>query len=285
MTVAQMMHDRSDTTAHAALVKQKLQSYLTPGVARGPEEGRTERLAWRLSCFDSGLDYVRYVEEHWFGIKGKRVLDLACGWGGHAVAFACEGAQAFASDLNDHNFSSLTRFSNEQNLNMVVLRADCVDLPFTRLTFDVVIALELVEHLAFVDAFATEVVRVLRPGGICLISTPPKLRSLVQGEPHYGIKGVTMLPLSWQKVVASKLLGRSYPYPIPRQYTTASKVIQPFVARGLHGVPVLRGRLADRLKDSPFLLRLAQELFWSFLVVEKPTLLGFSSHPEASTHG
>jgi len=253
-------------------VRGSLESYFTQVVANDPEPGRRKTLAWRLSCFDAGLECVRYVEKHYFAIQGKRVLDIGCAWGGHAVAFASKGAQVFASDINDHEFPWLRRFSNTHDLDLHILRGNCVGLPFNDLTFDVIIALELVEHIDSVEPFAGEVARVLRPGGICLISTPPRFRSLLWGEPHYGIRGLTILPLAWQRFVATQVLGRSHPYPITRQYTVASKVIRPFASEGLKGAPVLRGRLCRYLSNYPLMLRAAQEVLWSFVVVVKPAV-------------
>jgi ubiquinone/menaquinone biosynthesis C-methylase UbiE len=230
------------------------------------------RLAWRLSCFDSGTEYARYIEEHHFPLKGRRVLDASCAWGGHALALAQRSAEVIGSDLNDHRFASLSRFSKEQNLKLSVLQADVEQLPFVNQSFDVILALELVEHINAVDKFAAEVNRILKPGGICVISTPARLKSLVWGEPHYGIKGLTFLPLSWQRHVATKIFQRSYPYPITRQYTTASQVIHPFAALGLTGFPKLQGRLVRHLQNRPRRLRIAQEFLWNFVILTKPAL-------------
>jgi SAM-dependent methyltransferase len=45
-------------------------------------------------------------------------------------------------------------------------------LPFPSGTFDVVMALEVIEHLLDPDAFLAEIVRVLAPGGRVILSTP-----------------------------------------------------------------------------------------------------------------
>ena len=248
-------------------MRTELQQYFKHLVDSEPGLDKDQRLAWRLSCFDLGLSYVQFIENHYFAVTGKRVLDVGCAWGGHAVAFASKGAQVYAADLYDHMFSSLARFSREQNLNLSILRTHCERLPFPDSAIDVVLALELIEHIDSVGMFAKEVSRVLRPQGICLISTPARLRSLIYGEPHYDIKGLTILPFFCQRLVATKLFRRQYPYPITRQYTIASRVIQPFASHGLAGSPVLQGRLAELLKKYRVALRVAQELLWSFVVL------------------
>ncbi|MGH9280547.1 MAG: class I SAM-dependent methyltransferase, partial [Acidimicrobiales bacterium] len=51
-------------------------------------------------------------------------------------------------------------------------------LPFPDAAFDVVVALEVIEHLLDPDAFLDEIVRVLAPGGSVILSTP-RLDSLL----------------------------------------------------------------------------------------------------------
>ena len=48
--------------------------------------------------------------------RGRKVLDVAAGWGGHAIAFAEAGADVIASDLNDHAFDQLKGFAGAHKL-------------------------------------------------------------------------------------------------------------------------------------------------------------------------
>jgi ubiquinone/menaquinone biosynthesis C-methylase UbiE len=53
---------------------------------------------------------------------------------------------------------------------------DALDLSFSDDSFDCVIALEVIEHVADEDKFVTEGLRVLRPGGKLIFTTPNRLR-------------------------------------------------------------------------------------------------------------
>jgi SAM-dependent methyltransferase len=52
------------------------------------------------------------------------------------------------------------------------MRVDATALPFTTSSFDLVVSDDVVGHLVDTDQYAREVHRVLRPGGLLLLSTP-----------------------------------------------------------------------------------------------------------------
>src|SRR5688572_33287524 len=45
--------------------------------------------------------------------------------------------------------------------------------------------------------------RVLEPGGLCVITTPARLRFLLRRDPHFGIPGLLLLPDRAQRWVAT----------------------------------------------------------------------------------
>ena len=147
--------------------------------------------------------------------------------------------------------------------------ASCEELPFADSTFDVIIGLELVEHISFLDEFAREIHRLLKPGGLAIISTPPRIRSVIEGEPHWGIKGLALLPFALQRPIAEKVFGKSYPFPITRQFCFSSSVLRPFVRLGLEGYPLLTGTLDRVFRKSGYLHRFLASIMWNFLLVKK----------------
>lgn len=261
-----------------ASIRQVLANYFERQVRGDPEEVAKAKVAWRLSCFDHAGKYIQYVEQHYFAITDRVVLDAACAWGGHAMALASAGAHVYASDLTDHSFPSLRLLCRQQGLNVRICRANCERLPYATEQFDLILGLELLEHIESVESFAEEVARLLRPGGVAVLSTPPRFRSLIEGEPHYGIRGLTILPLFLQRWVATRVFNRNYPFPIPRQYTCAASILRPFRAVALSGRPVLQGAVVRRLSAYPRIISLSAQFFWNFIVVEKP------QHPSQTLH-
>jgi ubiquinone/menaquinone biosynthesis C-methylase UbiE len=250
------------------VLKSEVEAYFER-TTEGPHELRAKQVRWRSYCFESGLEYARYVEDSHLSLEGKRALDVACGWGGHALALANRGAHVVAADLNDFSFVTLADFARRQALVLVTVRCDGERLPFASAAFDFVLALELVEHVPDPQRFAFEVARVLRPGGVCILSTPARLRSFLLGEPHYGLRGIAILPLSWQRKVATDIFRRTYPFPIMRQYVAAGHVLRPFLQAGLEGAAVISGRPAVWLGKIG-MRRLGEVFFWNFFVVRRP---------------
>jgi len=61
------------------------------------------------------------------------------------------------------------------------------DLPFRGGTFDLVMMLEVIEHLADIPHALSEVARVLKPGGVAILSTPNRLN--ITSRIHYLLTG------------------------------------------------------------------------------------------------
>jgi glycosyltransferase involved in cell wall biosynthesis len=101
---------------------------------------------------------------------GRWVLDAACGAGSLAVRLAESGYAVVAADRSPGFIAFIEKHRTHRNLQAV--RAEIMDLPCCDERFDVVVAGEVLEHLADDGVALREIWRVLRPGGICVISVP-----------------------------------------------------------------------------------------------------------------
>ena len=114
-----------------------------------------------------------------------RVLDLASGSG------------AFLARLKDAGFTNLLGVERERESYLLpdvpCLSVD-LDKPFAHQiggTFDVVTAIEIIEHLSSPIAFLQEARKLLAPGGLLLVSTPnvsewqSRIKFLLRGELRY----------------------------------------------------------------------------------------------------
>lgn len=91
------------------------------------------------------------------------LLDLACGGG--LLAPHVRGYRHVGLDLGD----GATRVAREHGVT--VLRGDVLQLPFRRDCADVVVAGEILEHVADVEGVVEEAARVLRSGGTFVCDT------------------------------------------------------------------------------------------------------------------
>jgi SAM-dependent methyltransferase len=82
------------------------------------------------------------------------------------------------------------------------------DLPFRSATFDLVLLLEVIEHLADIPHAFREIARMLKPGGVAIVTTPNRLN--ITSRIHYLLSGFykgRRAPLSYRYRVAD---GRNW---------------------------------------------------------------------------
>lgn len=110
--------------------------------------------------------------------RGERLLDLGCGAGRHTFEALGRGADVVAVDLDDAVLKDVSSFGRaviaEANGDprLACINADALRLPFATGSFDRVIASEVLEHIPSDVAAMSELVRVLRPGGIAAVTVP-----------------------------------------------------------------------------------------------------------------
>ncbi|HTC60256.1 MAG TPA: class I SAM-dependent methyltransferase [Solirubrobacteraceae bacterium] len=113
------------------------------------------------------LDHVAAVGERTGRIP--RVLDVGCGEGHFAAAVLCAGAEVVAVDVAAEPLRRARSAHPALDLRLVESEAS---LPLEDTSFDVVWAGETIEHIADTAQWLSESRRVLRSGGLLLISTP-----------------------------------------------------------------------------------------------------------------
>lgn len=105
------------------------------------------------------------------------VLDNACGIGTQALGLAALGHRVTASDLSPVSVARAAREAARRALALPAAAADMRALPFGDGSFDAVVCADnALPHLLTahdVHAALAETLRVLRPGGLLLLSTRP----------------------------------------------------------------------------------------------------------------
>ena len=119
--------------------------------------------------------------EHWHRyhfaarwVRGKRVLDVACGEGYGTALLARHAAHVTGADLSgeaiEHAKGAYAALANAQ-----FVIAPCTRLPLADASIDVAVSFETVEHIGEQEEFIDELARVLKPDGVLILSCPNKL--------------------------------------------------------------------------------------------------------------
>ena len=102
---------------------------------------------------------------------GLALLDIGCGGGLMAEPMARLGFAVTGVDAAEKNVAAARRHADRSGL-AIDYRAEPVEaLAAGGSRFDVVLALEVIEHVADIDAFLAASVLALKPGGLMVLST------------------------------------------------------------------------------------------------------------------
>ena len=123
------------------------------------------------------LQYVRELAERHFGGRGRlplkdvRTLDLGCGGGLVSAPLARMGAALTAIDASEEAIGAARAYADQAGLD---IRFECTTaeaLAARGETFQLVTALEIIEHVADVRACLEAATALVAPGGLIVLST------------------------------------------------------------------------------------------------------------------
>lgn len=104
------------------------------------------------------------------------ILEIGCGRGGFTLEIYNrfpEVKKIVASDFSNEALSILkSRMTGFQSSKIVVKNEDIQKLSFSENSFDLVISMETIEHVAESKKAIQELFRVLRPGGYLILTCP-----------------------------------------------------------------------------------------------------------------
>lgn len=106
--------------------------------------------------------------------KGDRVIDIGCGRGFYVnlLSNLNLSLEVFGIDLNEKYLKAAKKGLKRKKV--LLKKGNALKLPFETNCFDKVIASEILEHIDKDIMAVEEIYRVLKPGGIALISVPNK---------------------------------------------------------------------------------------------------------------
>jgi len=117
-------------------------------------------------------------------IKDIKILDIGAGTGRLSLALAKRGAKVTALDVSEEMLEKLK--NKKEKLKIEAIVEDAGNLSFEKETFDIVVAAFLIVHLKDPTQFFDEAYRVLKDGGIFVVTNinqkDPPLVKTNEGE-------------------------------------------------------------------------------------------------------
>ena len=106
----------------------------------------------------------------------RRVLDLGCGAGRHTVYLAREGFEVCAMDIAENGLAHTREWLAREKLAAELKQGDIAQIPYPDESFDAVISIYVIYHEKFagMQQVVTEIHRVLKRGGVALVSLQSK---------------------------------------------------------------------------------------------------------------
>ncbi len=133
------------------------------------------------------LKALKLAQKHLSNKKRPKILDLACADGSFIDLAAQKfSAESFGLDITPQNIKKAQKKLNHAKVHDLNL-----PFPYQPNTFDLIFALEIIEHLFDTDQFLKNIHRILKPQGILILSTPNlasiknRLRLLTNHYPQY----------------------------------------------------------------------------------------------------
>lgn len=124
-------------------------------------------------------EYIQSVISRYLGIKSNdkkhikqlKLIDVGCGGGLVSIPMCRLGFDITALDPSKTNIIHLASYAKDNNLNLKCINSTIEEHVKSDIKYDVVLCLEVVEHVADLKKFVDNLSKLLSPTGILIIST------------------------------------------------------------------------------------------------------------------
>lgn len=138
-----------------------------------------------LYGLSNNLQYQEHFKRYNFArrfVAEKVVLDVGCGPHPGPEFFAEKAKRVVAIDISPEAIEYAKSHFSKENLRYLVM--DATELKFPDESFEVVISLEVIEHIKDYRKYLSEIKRVIKPEGIYVFSTPNKKMMMNPNPSH-----------------------------------------------------------------------------------------------------
>lgn len=123
------------------------------------------------------LDFIKkHIEMHFerapnAGFKGLRLLDIGCGGGLLSEPMARLGATVTGADAGEANIKTAKIHADMEGLEIEYRHITAEQLVEEGAQFDIILNMEVIEHVADIDLFLEACSALLAPGGLMFMAT------------------------------------------------------------------------------------------------------------------
>ena len=171
---------------------------------------------------------VGQLETHFDRFEGLSILDIGCGGGLVCEPLARLGAKVAGIDADRNAIATAQDHAERQGLKIDYKVSAAEDM---KKTFDVVLALEIVEHVKDVDSFIQTCVGLCKPNGLLIFSTLNRTaKSFALGivAAEYVVRWVPQGTHNWKKFVKPSELAQSIRRAGAQEQNIKGLVYRPF---------------------------------------------------------
>lgn len=137
-------------------------------------------------------------------LSGISVLDIGCGGGLITEPLARLGADVTGVDASVENIGTAKSHAHSSNLDVKYIASTAEDLVKKSTQYDIVTALEIVEHVADLPLFIESCAQLVKPGGLLILSTmnrTPESYALGIVAAEYILRWLPQGTHDWKKFV------------------------------------------------------------------------------------
>lgn len=204
-------HDRARAIhVDAVARKEGLQAAILD-VFRNSRKFDERKSQYRLNQVMAGIEKCSREMSGWLDpLTNAPSFDLGVGPGQFVAAAARQGQVMSGIDVSLEWLMVAKHWARSFGVEPMLAGALAERLPLKDGALGSVISYDVIEHVGDQKRYASEIGRVLAPGGTIAMVTPNRFS--LSPEPHAHVWGVGYLPVKWQAGWVKLMSGREYTY-------------------------------------------------------------------------
>lgn len=118
------------------------------------------------------IEYINsIINKRFKEVKGRKLLDVGCGGGLACVPMLKSGLKVTGLDANEHNIKAANSHAERNKFVIEYINITVEEHIKSGKKYDVVLCLEVIEHVANPAEFVKNISKLVEPGGVVIFST------------------------------------------------------------------------------------------------------------------